>query len=580
MSLPASDLNGDEKPAAIGPRGVALVVDDELSNRIVLSALLKKMDYSIVQAEDGAQAVELFSEKQPDIVFMDVMMPIMDGFEATTRIKDLCGDAFVPVIFLTAMTDEKALARCIEVGGDDFLTKPFNHTLLKSKIQAMERIRDLHRDVTVLLEHQQHEEEIAEKVFSGALMAGNVALDKINTLMRPAALFSGDVLLTAYGPNGDLNVLLGDFTGHGLSAALGALPVSEVFRAMTAKGFSTAQILNETNRKLYELLPTGMFLAAQFIRVNHTLDVATVCCCGMPEILVTNETGATIKSRVISAGLPLGIVPEIDYLDTVENIALDPGDRLLLVSDGVTEARSPEGEHFGQSRLEQTIVEGDSSATIVENISNALNLFCKDARQDDDISLVEVPFVQDVLATFEPEILAPSKPKVELEESIDSAPRNALEFMVTLEGPRLLRVDPVPLLINQVEELEGLKEQRRILFTILSELYVNALDHGLLLLDSSLKAKPGGFTKYFTEREKRLRGLTDGYIKIAIQSRLFTQGGNVTIQVEDSGPGFDFKSADRNQSAILLPSGRGLLLVKELCESLCYEEPGNKAIAV
>ena len=558
---------------------LALIVDDELSNRIVLNALLKKMEYNTVQAENGAQAIECFKETQPDIIFMDIMMPVMDGFDATTQIKALCGDTFVPIIFLTAMTDEKALARCVEVGGDDFLTKPFNHTVLKSKIKAMERIRDLHREVKTLLDQREHEEEIAEKVFSGAVIAGNVLPEKLRYLMRPAALFSGDVLLTAYSPNGDLNVLLGDFTGHGLSAALGALPVSETFRAMSVKGFSVDQVLNEINKKLHTLLPTGMFMAAQFVRINHTMDSMTLCCCGMPDILVTNISGTEIKHRIPSTGLPLGIIPDADYIHSITNIAADLSDRALLVSDGVTEARSPSGDYFGQARLESILAQGSDNNSIVELITQALEKHCLDAAQDDDISLVEVPFLPDVLAVFDKSL--PSDTTVsKLKDDIDSV-KNSLKFVVTLEGPRLLKVDPVPLLIDQIQKLESLKEQRRIIFTILSELYINALDHGILNLDSTLKATPGGFTTYFTEREKRLRELSEGCITISIYSRLYSSGGKAIIQIEDSGSGFDYKKHISNiQSNSAIPSGRGLMLTKGLCESLVFSDSGNKVEAI
>ncbi len=568
--LPAPSANPPRQQSA----RLALIVDDELSNRIVLNALLKKMGYAVIQAENGEEAVKHFKENQPGIVFMDIMMPVMDGFDATTQIKALCGDIFVPVIFLTAMTDEKALARCIEVGGDDFLTKPFNHTVLRSKIKAMERIRNLHREVKTLLDQREREEEIAEKVFSGAVIAGNVMPEKLKSLMRPAALFSGDVLLTAYAPNGDLNVLLGDFTGHGLSAALGALPVSESFRAMTIKGFSVDQILNEINRKLCSLLPTGMFMAAQFVRINHTMESITLCCCGMPDILITNATGTEIKHRIPSTGLPLGIIPDADYLHSMSNVMPDIGDRTLLASDGVTEARSPNGEYFGQKRLESTLSQGTTQGNIVDTIASTLEEFCLDAPQDDDISLVEVPFLSDVLAAFEE--AAPSSSNVANPKNDSNAPYNSLRFIVTLKGPRLLRIDPVPLLINQIEELESLKEQRRVIFTILSELYINALDHGILQMDSALKAEPGGFTTYFTEREKRLEELLDGHVTISIYSRLYSTGGKIIIRVEDSGSGFDYKSYISNiQANTAIPSGRGLMLVKELCKSFVYTDPGN-----
>lgn len=82
--------------------GKALIVEDEITNRLILKKLLQKHGYVVIEAENGRQAVSLFEEQQPDIVFMDVMMPEMDGYEATVQIKQRAGDSFVPIIFLTA----------------------------------------------------------------------------------------------------------------------------------------------------------------------------------------------------------------------------------------------------------------------------------------------------------------------------------------------------------------------------------------------------------------------------------------------------------------------------------------------
>ncbi|MDH4133410.1 MAG: response regulator, partial [Gammaproteobacteria bacterium] len=125
----------------------ALVVDDDPTNRIFLRALLEKEGYQVIVAEHGAQAIECFRTEVPEIIFMDVMMPVMNGYEATRRIKALAGDYFIPVIFLTALTDDEALARCIEAGGDDFLTKPYKQATLQSKIAAMRRIAVLQRSL-------------------------------------------------------------------------------------------------------------------------------------------------------------------------------------------------------------------------------------------------------------------------------------------------------------------------------------------------------------------------------------------------------------------------------------------------
>jgi len=112
-----------------------LLVDDDATNRLVLSAYLKKDGYDTVVAENGQQAIDVFVKEQPGMILMDVMMPVMDGYEATTRIKEIA-TRFIPIIFLTAMTDEKALSKCVEVGGDDFLTKPYSRVILNRAPQG------------------------------------------------------------------------------------------------------------------------------------------------------------------------------------------------------------------------------------------------------------------------------------------------------------------------------------------------------------------------------------------------------------------------------------------------------------
>lgn len=558
---------------------LALVVDDKHSNRKILRSLLEERNYRVAEAGNGEQAVRQCKTEQPDIIFMDVEMPVMDGHEATIHIRKIKTHRFVPIIFLTNTTDEQSLARCIEVGGNDFISKPFSHTVLKAKMQAMEHIRDLHNEVSQLYSQTQKDQEMAETVFNRVVTADNVALETIQTLLRPAAMFSGDVLLSAYAPSRDINILLGDFTGHGLAAALGALPASETFRAMTGKGFSPYQILSGINKKLHNLLPTGMFFALQFVSISHNLEYMTVCNCGMPDMLLLDGTNGSIKQRFSSNSLPLGITTDINFQALFDHVKIHRGDHILLVSDGALEARDPDNNYFGKQRLELAIEKPGDQQTALESIAVALEEFCQEAPQDDDISLAEIPFIPEILPTWDNHSIEPGShsptAKKETEELGD-----ILEFTIHLSGSRLRQADPIPLIINHIQEMEGLHSHRRLLFTILTELYVNALDHGVLNLDSSLKRSAEGFTRYFTEREHRLGGLSTGFVNIHIRTQNTASGGKMTIQVEDSGKGFDFESylADINPSDTGL-SGRGILLVRELCKSVHYELPGNKVVA-
>ena len=117
-----------------------LIADDNQIDRMVLSRIVRNQGYQVLEAENGVEAVRAFDLHRPDIILMDVMMPVMDGREAARRIKADAGEDFVPVIFLTSLTDAQSLADCLESGGDDFLSKPYNHIILQAKISSFYRI--------------------------------------------------------------------------------------------------------------------------------------------------------------------------------------------------------------------------------------------------------------------------------------------------------------------------------------------------------------------------------------------------------------------------------------------------------
>ena len=410
----------DLKASTATTKGLALVVDDIAVNRTILQGLLKREGYQTIAAENGAQAVQMYTEFKPDIVFMDVMMPVMDGLEATARIKELAGTLFVPVIFLSALSEGEALAKCIDAGGDDFLSKPYVHAILRAKIKAMERIRDLqrmvaeqHRKIESQHLHFLNEHVVAEKIYSRAITGDNLTSQHIHSLLRAVSIFSGDMLLTADCPDGKMHVLLGDFTGHGISAAIGVLPAAEVFRAMTAKGFSAAEILTTINAKLYKVLPTGMFMAACFVVIEKDMKSISVWNAGMPEVLIlgvltADEQRSVIKHRVASKYLALGILKNADIESPPAYIDIASGDRVLLCSDGVTEANNSSGNEFGALRYEQA-----ACATLRSfyAVVAALENFRKSQPLNDDVSLVEIHCVQGLLQGDGRRVLGEDKSK-------------------------------------------------------------------------------------------------------------------------------------------------------------------------
>ncbi len=552
--------------------GTALIVDDEKTNRLILKSLLVKQGYQTVEAANGQEAIDLFKSESPSIIFMDVMMPVLDGYEATRQIKAASTNRFVPVIFLTAMSDESALAHCIEAGGDDFLVKPYDRLILQSKIRSMQRIATLNAEIQGMYSMIHREQEIAESVFINAIQSSNIENRYIRQAVRPAGIFSGDMVLSAYSPSRDLFFLTGDFTGHGLLAALGAMPVSEVFRAMTTKGFSPEEILTGINKKLKSMLPVGMFFGAQLVVVNHDLEHVRVFNAGMPDVLIIDGETNQIKHRLVSTGLPLGVSASIDPKELVQYAPIAYNDKILMYSDGLIEARNVDDQQFDDDCLVESIT-GAPRDRVFDQVFEDLDKFCGEiTSQADDVTLVEITCIHDVLPDIEVhDYIKPSSQPL--------GDRGEWKLSLRFNGARLRETNPVPILVSYLLEMEELADERQSLFTVMTELYVNALDHGVLGLDSSLKSDPAGFETYFKMREKRLADLDRGYIIFNMSVEQESTHRCILLRVEDSGVGFDYENRDPPIKREAALCGRGLLLIQDLCDSLEYHGKGNIAIA-
>ncbi|HEX4912118.1 MAG TPA: fused response regulator/phosphatase [Permianibacter sp.] len=547
-----------------------LIADDNHSDRLILRSLLQREGHTVIEAEDGRQAVQRFLAEQPDIVLLDVLMPELDGYEAAVQIKMMAGHRLVPIIFLTALTDVNALARCLEVGGDDFLTKPYQKLILQAKLRAFTRMQQLYDTVAKQrdeihfhTERLVREQQLAKILFDNIAHPGCLDAPTIRYQLSPMYIFNGDVLLAAEKPAGGLHVLLGDFTGHGLPAAIGAMPVSEIFYGMTQKGFALVDVLAEINQRLKEILPTGVFCCAIAADIDFRAKLIEIWNGGMPEGFLC-RAGRGIVDRFKSQHLPLGVIGRERFRPQIQRTVFEPGDRLLLISDGVIETSNASGDMFGSERLEESVNSADGNG-VFASVQRALELFGSGLAPRDDVSMVEVALVP-WSASAESEASSPVP--------LGIGPLD-WRFDYELRTQSLQHFDPLPLLLQLLMELPALRPHRGRVFTILAELYSNALDHGLLRLDSALKSSHEGFAEYYRLRQQRLQSLQAGYIRLSFEHQPRADGGRLRLRVEDSGPGFDWRSWQASMVPDASYSGRGLALIASLCHSLSFEGRGN-----
>lgn len=559
-----------------------LVADDDVTNRLLLSAILRKEGYAVIQAEDGREAVEVFERERPDLVLMDIRMPELDGYQATEQIKAMSGDVFVPVIFLTANSDVESMVKSVEAGGDDFLAKPYNRIQLQARINALMRIRELystvHHQRNELILHQkrlERERQLAKRLFTNIVHTGALDHPNIKYLLSPMSLFSGDILLAAPKPSGGLHVMLGDFTGHGLAAATGALPVSSIFYGMTAKGYSIAEIVAEINSRLTKILPVDMFLAACLVDVDTTTHTLTVWNGGLPPLLVYDAAQRTVSQRLASQHLPLGIMTGDSFSRRMSVVRIHEGDRFYICSDGVLETQNLQGDMFGEARFNALFEARQAPQDLFESILDRLSDFQAGGSQRDDVTLLEVCYDQTQLGERGGGLDNRRSEGTGSLGRMSTLPA-AWRLQLCLSADILKSMDPLPLLIQALMDLQGFRGQRQQLYTVFSELYSNALEHGLLGLSSSLKASASGFAEYYQSREEGLMQLRDGELNIDVRHEPEGEGGKLTVTIEDTGAGFDYTATLPSLADNLAHSGRGIQLLRSICDEVNFQGNGNR----
>jgi CheY-like chemotaxis protein len=548
-----------------------LIADDNASDRLLLSTIVHRQGHRVLSAGNGAEAVAMFESERPHMVLMDALMPVMDGFEAARRIKHKAGESLVPIIFLTSLTSSEALARCLDAGGDDFIAKPYSPVVLAAKINAMNRLRLLQETVLqqrdLISRHHEYllnEQRVAKAVFDQVAHAGCLDAANIRYLQSPYALFNGDLLLAAYTPAGDMHVLLGDFTGHGLPAAVGAMPLAEVFYGMTGKGYGLAETLREMNAKLKRILPVDMFCCATLVSVDFRLGQVEVWNGGLPDGYLLPVAGGG-RIPLVSRHLPLGVLGVEAFDAATEVHPFRVGDRLFLLSDGVLETRDQHERLFGEQRLHEVFDANREPHLLIDEIQQALNAFGGQAR--DDVSMVEIGSLTLPSAQGHRHALH------------DDGQFSPLDWALTFEfrGSTLRRFNPLPRLLQLLLEVRGLRARSSELFSVLSELYSNALEHGVLGLDSAWKRDCAGFARYYQERDSRLAQLDSGFIRLHLDVSALGEGGCLRIRVEDSGAGFDAEHLLARAPVIDELHGRGLRLVRELSDCSHWSMDGRTA---
>jgi CheY-like chemotaxis protein len=546
-----------------------LVVDDHPQAQAVLNRLLTRMGYDVEIADSGCAALESVKRSRPDIVLMDLVMPGMDGFETTERIRAETQGHWLPIVFLSATPDSDALVEALTRGGDDYLVKPISAAVLKVKMLTITRMITLHRELEDANEqlkayHALGDEENRRAVNVIQQLARPVVVDEaVQHWTLATSVFSGDLVVSARNPSGALKVMLADGAGHGLAAALSALPVTEPFYSMVEKGFNLSNVIEEINRKVCKLLPPGRFVAATFIAIDFNERLIKVWNGGTPPLCVIGNRGQLLHLGR-SRNLALGVTDDKLFSGQPEFYRYDEPCQIIACSDGLLEAAGWDPTEAGMHELVAAV--GPHAPEARLGILQALCTPAAGQTAGDDMSAV---------------LIACNPGQSALPLSVDFAPRedslfSDWHFDTVFVAEQLKRLDAVPLLHDVLGRLDPAYARNPKLFLVLSELWSNALDHGVLGLHSAVKLDSDGFQRYAEMRKEKLAALGSGHINVRLSGENARRGPMLRIRMRDTGEGFDYQDAYKVPFKVDAPFGRGIPLLRRMCEEVNYRGCGNE----
>ncbi|WP_325891646.1 SpoIIE family protein phosphatase [Grimontia sp. NTOU-MAR1] len=546
-----------------------LIVEDEVSLQCFLEYVLKDEFNELLIADNGQMALDILEslEELPNLIIMDVLMPVMDGFEAAKQIRMRYRSSYLPIMFLTGITDNDAFNRCMTLG-DDFLAKPISRTTIVAKVRAHCRNIRLYNEVSEQRDklkhfqaHTLYEHTMAETIFSNLMQACYQEAEGVEFYTSSYTNFNGDVVLVTPRPQGGIYAMLADATGHGLPAAISTIPATKAFFAMTKNGFSLGDIVKEMNETLKKFLPPGMLVAANLVEVSANGLEVNWWGGGMPDGYLLDKHGE-IKVRLPSAHMALGAMDSNDFEANLVALRMEEGDKLFFFTDGVIEARDAEGRELGEEGLE--VMFSDNQPSIIEAIREHVINFTQGGGVGDDMSMLEMT--------------APIFSRVELQpgEPEYYERRSPAQLTVYFGADELRKVNLVGEIRRMLKGTLGSNIDLDLMCTIMSELANNGLEHGLLKLASNLKVDDEGFLDYYMERQSRLDALNRfAYLEVGIS---FNPGKReLTFYVSHNGEGFYYEEGDSTLDDSVARCGRGIALVTELCEDFSYLDEGRTA---
>ena len=384
-----------------------LIVDDNEINRKVLRGILQKQRYDLVEAVDGADALQAAWRETPDLILLDIMMPIKDGYEVCAELKSDDRGRHIPIVFLSALADAGDKIKGLELGAADYITKPFDKGEVLARVRTQLKVQRLTAQVlranAELMERQAELDEDlkAAAVIQRSLMPRRApAVTGVAAAWRflPCERIGGDIFNLHVLPDGSLAVYIADVSGHGVPAAMLTVAVAQSLSPEAgtiatpppaSAAVPPAAVLASLDRD-YPLERFGKHFTACYGVFDAARGRFRYSAAGHPPPLLVRADGAV--DRLEAGGTIIGLGHLVPYEEAA--VALLAGDRVFFYTDGLTELVNGAGEMYGEERLCGTMRASrrESLEVACDHVLAAAVGFGQDQPREDDVTLLAIEF--------------------------------------------------------------------------------------------------------------------------------------------------------------------------------------------
>jgi sigma-B regulation protein RsbU (phosphoserine phosphatase) len=364
--------------------GRLLVVDDNEMNRDMLSRRLSRQGHTVEVAADGLRALELIDQEAYDVILLDIMMPGIDGYQVLEQLRARHAPADLPVIMATAKDHSEDVVKALQMGANDYVTKPLDFTVVLARVQTQLSLKKSRQALVEAYGRMKRDLDAAARFQRSMLPSSLPPTDKVRFAWRyePCDELAGDALNFIKLDDRHVCVYLIDVCGHGVPASLLSVSINRTLSTTTDEsslltrpcsdppGFAIASPAAVASR-LNTLFPMANNDQLYFTMILGILDTVTgrmrLVNAGHPWPLHIAR-GERVLSLDLDAGsYPIGMVADAQYQELV--VDLRPGERLYLYSDGLVEALNENEEEFGEQRLQQT-----AQAALEQSLDHSLDL--------------------------------------------------------------------------------------------------------------------------------------------------------------------------------------------------------------